>query len=203
MCNKSGPVLTAVSHLFVVVVTQTPSQNLLFPTSLLPSMNLDFLCLFFLLCLQHFVFSALSVFHSAHWLITKPDQLALDASLRALRGPSSHPLPPSCPLVSLPAESKGCGGLKGRTPDGHRHVGHALCDGAWLRALQTSHSCQSQPQKVLRIFLSLSDWKESRTVVFCSAVSEAMSVWTVVIFIVIQVFTVFHIFHQDHKEACV
>lgn len=29
---------------------------------------------------------------------------------------------------------KGCSGLKGRTPDGHRHVGHVLCGGVWLRA---------------------------------------------------------------------
>lgn len=57
--------------------------------------------------------------------------------------PVFTPCSSSCPLVSLPAESKGCIGLKGRTPDGHRHVGHALYDVAWLRALRTSHSCQS------------------------------------------------------------
>lgn len=48
-----------------------------------------------------------------------------------------------CPLVSLPAVSKGRIGLNRRTPDGHRHVGCALCDGVWLRAAWTSHGCQS------------------------------------------------------------
>lgn len=57
--------------------------------------------------------------------------------------PFFTPRSSSCPSVAQLTESEGGGGLKGRTPDGHWHVGHALCDGAWLRALWTSHSCQS------------------------------------------------------------
>lgn len=45
--------------------------------------------------------------------------------------------------LSAGREREGCGSLKGRTPDGHRHVGHVLCDGLWLRAMWASHSCQS------------------------------------------------------------
>lgn len=52
--------------------------------------------------------------------------------------------------LSAGREQEGCGGLKGRTPDGHRHVGHVLCDGLWLWALWASHSCQSSLLKVLR-----------------------------------------------------
>lgn len=69
----------------------TPSQNLLLQPS-----PLDFLYLFFSFCLQiffFFFFFQLPLFHSAHWFTSKPDQLALDASLRAREGP----VPPLVP----------------------------------------------------------------------------------------------------------
>lgn len=59
--------------------------------------NLDFLDLSLSFCLQHFLFFLLPLFHSAHWFTSKPDQLALNASLQALRGPSSHSVPPFVP----------------------------------------------------------------------------------------------------------
>lgn len=92
--RESRPFVTPVSHLFVVVVAQTPSQNLLFQPS--PA-HIDFLCLSFTFCLRFFLFFLLALSHSAHRFTSKPGQLALDAFLRALRGPSSHPVPPLVP----------------------------------------------------------------------------------------------------------
>lgn len=78
-----------------LVVALTPSQNLLLQPS--PPARFDFLYLFSSFRLQlfffFFVFSQLPLFHSAHWFTSKPDQLALDASLRARRGP----VPPLVP----------------------------------------------------------------------------------------------------------
>lgn len=76
------------------VVAQTPSQNLLFQS---PPPRIDFLFLFFLFFLRLFLFFLPLLRRPAHWFTSKPDQLALDASLRALRGPSSHPVPPLVP----------------------------------------------------------------------------------------------------------
>lgn len=90
------------------------------------------------------VFLLLPLRHSAHRFTSKPDQLALDASLpEPLRGPSSHSVPPLVPWSLCRQRARGALGLKGRTPDGHRRVGHVLCDGVWLGAVWASHSCQS------------------------------------------------------------
>lgn len=142
MRAESRPSLTPASHLFVVVA-QTPSHSLLFQPPRFP--------------LQVSTFSASSSpFCSAALRLLSAAFVSLCTSIYLKARPAGFgcfppspkrpvftPRSSSCPLVSLPAESKGCSGLKGRTPDGHRHVEHALCDGAWLGALWTSHSCQS------------------------------------------------------------
>lgn len=59
--------------------------------------NLHFPFLLLLFCLQLFVFFLFLLLYPAHWFTSKPDQLALDASLQALRGLSSHSVPPPVP----------------------------------------------------------------------------------------------------------
>ncbi len=113
------------------------------PISALPPKSLDFLfSLLFLLSITLPLLSAAFV-SLCPLIYLKARPAGFGCFPPSPKRPVFTPCSSSCPLVSLPAESKGCSGLKGRTPDGHRHVGHALCDGAWLRALWTSHSCQS------------------------------------------------------------
>lgn len=135
-CRESRLFLTLVSHLFVVVA-QMPLQNLLFQSPLSYYKNLHFL----------YVYNCLSTFHCLCSLCPFICVKARPAGFGCFPPSPKRPVftlcSSSCPLVSLPGESKGCSGWKGRTPVGHRHVRHVLCDGVWLRALWTSHSCQS------------------------------------------------------------
>lgn len=74
---------------------------------------------------------------------------------RALQGPSLHPVSARVLLAfSMGRKQKGGSSLKSGPHDGHRHVEHALCDGAWLGALWIRRSCQSSLQKVLGILAS-------------------------------------------------
>lgn len=126
---------------------QTSARNLLIPLGALFPLHGEtphFLYVALPLRLQHSASRLLPLCHSAHRFTSKPDQLARDASPAGPERPVFSP--PFLHLslgLSAGREREGCGSLKGRTPDGHRHVGHVLCDGLWLRALWASHSCQS------------------------------------------------------------
>lgn len=148
----SSPFLTLVSHLSFAVVAQSPLHNLLFQCPLVVVAQT---------LLQNPLFQSPLLPLQKSWLPwSLPFVLTITLCLLSVAFSSLCPLiflkarpagfgcfPPSpqrpvftlcssfCPSVSLPAESKGCNGLKGRTPDGHRHVEHGLCDGVWLRAL--------------------------------------------------------------------
>lgn len=104
------------------------------PISTFPSARINFPYFFFMFCLLHTtLLSAASVpLYPLIHLKARPAGFARfpPSPERPVFTPFSFP----CPLVSLPAVARGSG-LKGRTPDGHRHVGHAFCDGAWLTAL--------------------------------------------------------------------
>lgn len=143
--SRRGPTCTRVSPLqrCVTDVCTQPADSARHFFSL-HGKSLHFLCVSLPLRLQHLASLLLPLCHSAHRFTSKPDQLAWDAS----PGGPERPVfsPPFLHLslgLSAGREQEGCGGLKGRTPDGHRHVGHVLCDGLWLRALWASHSCQS------------------------------------------------------------
>lgn len=69
--------------------------------------NLDFLDLFLSSWLQLFVFFLLPFLPSAHWFTSKPDQLALVASLQALRGPSLLSVPPFVPRSLCQQRARG------------------------------------------------------------------------------------------------
>lgn len=142
MCKDSRPFPTPVSHL-LVVVAQTPSQNLLFQSLHFPPYKfwLSLSLLFFLSTTLPLLSAAFVSLCPLIYLKARP--AGFGCFPQSPKRPVFTRCSSSCPLVSLPAESKGGSGLKGRTPDGHRHVGHVLCDGAWLRALWASHSCQS------------------------------------------------------------
>lgn len=139
---ESRPFLSLVSHLFVVVA-QTPSQNPLFQSPLFPPTNFGFLYLFLFFLSTTLPLLSAAFVSLCPLIYLKARPAGFGCFPQSPERPVFTRCSSSCPLVSLPAESKGGSGLKGRTPDGHGHVGHALCDGAWLRALWCSHSCQS------------------------------------------------------------
>lgn len=170
MCKESRPFLTPVSHLFVVVA-QTPSQNLLFQSPLFPLQALTFLVSSF--CLQLFVFFLLPLFHSAHRFTSKPDQLALDASLRALRGPSSHPVLPLVPWSLCRQRARGAvvwrvGPQMDIDMSGMRYV---MGFGSGLSGPATAVNHNSR--RCWGFFLPLTEgWKECKNVIFYDIVNS-------------------------------
>lgn len=149
-----------------LLLLHKPSQNLLFQSPLLHSASFGFLYVFPSFCLQHFLFFRLPLFPSAHWFTSKPDQLALDASLRALRG-CLHAVPPLVPW-SLCRQRAGVAVVWKVGPQmdidmsGMRYV-----TGLGSRLSGPATAVSHNSRRCWRFFLPPTDgWEECKSVIF-------------------------------------